>query len=161
MEVSRLIFTKETKDKMNNSLSKREKGRLRWAKLIELDNDGRLAVAKNRYEVANMVGVINKQVGYSWVSNLIRRKKITETLTGVNQYGQAEYEYHLGSGENGFNKPVVPEKTNESFNINKSGNIKIEIGYKDFSIKLELDDLNQLNLVTSNVLQTLINLRYN
>ncbi len=272
MKVSRLIFTKETKDKMNKSLNKREKGRLRSAKLKELDNDGRLAVAKNRYEVASMVGVSNKQVGYNWVSTLIKRKKITEILTGVNQYGQAEYEYHLGSGETVVDKPVVQEKTdkvkqnvnkknvdgyqkgklrfdklcklleddalnqpttrkqlaklicdknddvervylwinsliqkgfineevvgynqnkvieckysilrkpvysnnrisysappivtdsNESLNIIKSDNIKIEINYKDFSIKLEVDDLNQLNLVISNVLQALINLRYN
>ena len=43
MEISRLIFTKETKEKMNKELTRKEKGKLRYKKLEELANNGKLA----------------------------------------------------------------------------------------------------------------------
>lgn len=101
MEVSRLLFSKETKEKMKKGVNARERGKLRYQRLVELANDGRLAVAKNRNEVANMVGIISKPntTGYNWVTNMIRGGHLTETLMALGDGGKPEYEYHLTSKE--------------------------------------------------------------
>lgn len=96
MEVSRILFTKETKEKMERGLSAREIGRLRWEKLEELYNSGELQKVKNRKELAAAVGFTPQQIdkGYRWVTNLINRKHLEEVSMGVNN-GFIEYQYFL------------------------------------------------------------------
>lgn len=98
MEISRLIFTKETKDKMEQGLNKLQRGKLRWEKLKEAEDNGKLLMAKNRYEVANMAGftTTEKKKGYNWVSNMIRRGQLQEHIYSIGGNGKMEYEYKLG-----------------------------------------------------------------
>ena len=96
MEVSRTIFKKETKEAMKKDLSVRQRGRLLFARLQELDNDGTLSKAKSRADVATMVGYTEEQAkaGYSWVSNLIRRGHVSETIQEWTPSGKMIAEYH-------------------------------------------------------------------
>lgn len=96
MEISRLIFSKETKKKMEEGLTSAQKGKLRWERIKEAEEHGSLASAKNRYEVANVAGFTeeNRNRGYQWVSNLISRKYLQEIMHGVGKNGKFEYEYH-------------------------------------------------------------------
>lgn len=50
MEVSRIIFKKETQEAMEEGLSVRQRGKLLFSRLQELDNNGTLSKAKNRAE---------------------------------------------------------------------------------------------------------------
>ena len=97
MEISRLTFTKETKDKMEKGLNKRERGRLRFEKLKEAEANGKLQKAKTRMEVAQLAGFSEKQykTGYSWVMNMLTRKHLIEHISGRFPNGRAEYEYHI------------------------------------------------------------------
>ena len=97
MEVSKLIFTKETKNKMEQGLNIAQRGKLRWSKLEGLYNDGRLQNFKNRNEVAKAVGFMPEQMkrGYGWVTNMINRGHLTEVAMGLNKYGKMEYQYFL------------------------------------------------------------------
>lgn len=96
MEVSKILFTKETKEKMERGLSAREIGRLRWERLEELYNSGELQKVKNRRELIEAVGFTPQQKhrGYTWVCNLINRKHLEEISTGVDN-GKIEYQYFL------------------------------------------------------------------
>ena len=98
MEVSRLTFTDETKKRMTKGLTKREKGRLRFERLKEAAEDGRLQRAKTRAEVAHLAGFTRGQykTGYSWVMNMLTRKHLFERISGMAPNGRAEYEYTLG-----------------------------------------------------------------
>lgn len=51
MEVSRIIFRKETKEQMKKDMSVREKGKVLFARLQELEADGTLSKAKSRADV--------------------------------------------------------------------------------------------------------------
>lgn len=95
MEISRLSFTKKTQEEMKKNMSVREKGKVLFARLQELDNDGTLSKAKTRADVARLVGYTEERAkaGYSWVSNLIHRGFLSETIqewTG----GKMIAEYH-------------------------------------------------------------------
>lgn len=96
MEVSKILFTKEIKEKMERGLSAREIGRLRWGRLEELYNSGELQKVKNRKELAAAVGFGPQQMdkGYRWVTNLINRKHLEEVSMGVNN-GFVENQYFL------------------------------------------------------------------
>ena len=59
MEVSRIIFRKETKEKMERGISPQEKGRLRWEKLKEAETNGLLQKAKTRTDIGKIVGIEN------------------------------------------------------------------------------------------------------
>lgn len=96
MEVSRLIFNNKTKEFTESNLKPKEKGRLRWQKLKECNENGSLMSARNRYEVANLAYFTDRKKGYSWVANMIRRNHIKEVIYGINDRGIMEYEYHLG-----------------------------------------------------------------
>lgn len=97
MEVSRLSFSKKTQDKMNKKISGRRKGEILFNRLEEMDNDGTLSRAKNRADVATLVGYPNERAkaGYSWVSNLIARGHLTETVREWTPSGTRIAEYHL------------------------------------------------------------------
>lgn len=114
MEISRLIFTKETKEKMNKELTRRERGKLRYNKLKELADNGKLSLAKNRTEVANLVGMPNDgatKTGYKWVSGLIRNGYIKETIIGIGRNGKMEFEYSLTSKKPNYDFPGQKDKT--------------------------------------------------
>ena len=91
MEISKLTFRKETKEKMEKPLSAMEKGKLMWARLEEAEKDGRLQQAKSRADVAGIAGYTDSKRGYSWASNLVKRGALVETI-----YGPGEYTYALG-----------------------------------------------------------------
>lgn len=95
MEISRLIFTKETKEKLDKGISAQAKGKLRWEKLKEAENNGTLQQAKSRIDVGKIVGLDNDKTAYSWVSGLIHKKAIVETLDSF-ENNKAVYTYHLG-----------------------------------------------------------------
>ena len=100
MDISRLVFSNETKNKMKEELSDAQKGKLRWERVKESENKGNLALAKNRYEVANIAGFSEEERdrGYQWVSNMVYRGHLKEIMHGIGKNGKIEYEYHI-SGE--------------------------------------------------------------
>lgn len=91
MEISRLTFRKETKDKMEKPLSAMERGKLMWEKIVEAEKDGRLQQAKSRVDVAHIAGYTDDKRGYSWASNMVKRGAIVETI-----YAPGEYTYAIG-----------------------------------------------------------------
>lgn len=93
---ARVIFSKEFLDKTKGEeLTAFQKGKIYFDRLTELDNSGELKKARNRNEVIDLVGYTGKEGnGYSWVSNLVRRGHLTETLVGLED-GKKIYEYHL------------------------------------------------------------------
>lgn len=96
MEISKLSFTKKTQEDMKKDMPVREKGKVLFARLQELDNDGTLSKAKSRADVARLVGYTEERAkaGYAWVSNLIRRGHITETVQEWTPSGKMVAEYH-------------------------------------------------------------------
>ena len=96
MEVSKLSFTKKTKEQMKKDMSVREKGKVLFARLQELEEDGTLSKAKSRADVARLVGYPEERAkaGYAWVSNLIRRGHIKETILEWTPSGKMVAEYH-------------------------------------------------------------------
>lgn len=97
MEVSKLSLTKKTQDRMKKDMSVREKGKVLFARLQELDADGTLSKAKTRADVARLVGYSEERAkaGYAWVSNLIRRGHLSETLQEWTPSGKMIAEYHV------------------------------------------------------------------
>lgn len=93
MEVSRLTFTNETLAKIKKGMSAQKKGEVLYGRLMEAQGNGLLAQCKTRRDVAELVGYTyeQRQKGYSWVSNLIRRKHVSEVLIAP-----GEYQYFLG-----------------------------------------------------------------
>lgn len=156
MEVSRLTFTKETKEKMSKPLNRRDVGKLRWAKLKELDKAGMLSNAKTRTDITRMMGLgTGYGVGYSWISNLIQRGYLKETIYGKDANGQVEFEYHI-VGEPDYhnrnaaksrkarlakkNAKKIASSTTETSSIARaetdSWNSKMVIRYKDLTIEV-------------------------
>ena len=95
MEISRLFFSKETQEKLNKPISPQHKGKLRWEKLKEAESNGTLQHAKRRVDLGKIVGIEDYQSAYSWVTGLIKKGAIKETIAGFeNNY--PVYEYTLG-----------------------------------------------------------------
>ena len=96
MFASKITLTEETKNKMKKGMSIREKGKVLFARLQELDADGTLSKAQTRADVARLVGYSEERAtaGYAWVSNLIRRGHISETLRKLTPNGKMVAEYH-------------------------------------------------------------------
>lgn len=165
MEASRAIFSQETRDKIKKGLSNREKGRIRFEKLKELDETGVLAEANTRPDVATLIGYTKEQwkQGYSWVTNMIARGYLSETIVGFSPSGRGEYEYHMTGLEpdydykrSGNYKPhkvdaVKPKEelekikiwTDEAKNIVKD-NYAIIISKNGVDIKIELDSKDKV-----------------
>lgn len=109
MEASKIILTKETKEKMSKGLTKNEKGRLRDKRLHELAESGKLQFIKSRRELAEAIGFPHTQsqnAGYQWVLYNIRKGKLIENIAGYTDYGTAEYEYRLPDEKRP--EPVAP-----------------------------------------------------
>lgn len=96
MEISKSSFTKKTKEQMKKDMSVREKGKALFARLQELEEDGTLSKAKTRADVARLVGYSEERAkaGYAWVSNLIRRGHVSETIREWTPSGKMVAEYH-------------------------------------------------------------------
>lgn len=164
---ARVIFTKETKRKMEQGLSKREIGKLRFERLKAAEADGKLSRAKNRSDVLKIAGFTESQrgLGYSWVGNLVRRGHMQEIITGYGRKGRAEYEYHLISepqfvgfkrGKKATTSVEAPKPTVATQVIkidttptrpvavanNSPTTTKVTIRYNDLVIELEQVDCN-------------------
>lgn len=169
MEVSRLSFTKKTQEDMKKNMPVREKGKVLFARLQELDNDGTLSKAKTRADVARLVGYSEERAkaGYAWVSNLVRRGHLSETIQEWTPSGKMVAEYHTtGSapdygyeeaGRRKAKKKVAEEwkrwQDKEATEQTKQWvepPIKIEITRGDMTIKVELAEVEQAtNLITT------------
>lgn len=160
MEVSRLTFTKETKDKISKGLNRRQQGKLRFEKLKEAEENGLLQKAKTRIEVAQLAGFTREQykTGYSWVSNMLIRKHLIERISGIGMNGRAEYEYHLGSDPDYEMKGVIASRKKNNKEAEEvivmntripepkpqvlASAIKMEITKGNLSIKVDITDSN-------------------
>ena len=147
---ARVSFTKETREQLEKGLTRRQAGKLRFNRLKELDDEGRLSAAKNRWDMASMVGLGGVKAGYAWVSNLINRGHITETLLGTAPNGKLEYEYHIVR-EPSYNthrgaSPKVEDKVSVAKVEATADNTKMVIKYKELVI--EIDNVSEA-MVTS------------
>lgn len=165
MEISKLSFTKKTKEQMKKDMSVREKGKVLFARLQELEADGTLSKAKSRADVARLVGYPEERAkaGYSWVSNLISRGHIRETILEWTPSGKMVAEYHTtGSMPNYTYEEVgkrkakkqaiakVAEETIEREKVIANTPIKMEIAKGDMTIKVEFTEVEQVtNLITT------------
>lgn len=165
MEISRLSFTKETQEDMKKDMSARKKGKALFARLQELENDGTLSKAKTRADVARLVGYSEEraQAGYVWVSNLIRRGHLSETIQEWTSSGKMVAEYHLSSTKPDYdyeeakrrkekNKTIAKaaEEAIEQEKVISSTPIKLKIAKGDMVIKIEVAAVEQAtNLITT------------
>lgn len=172
MEASKLSFTKKTQDKMNKKMSVREKGKVLFARLQELDNDGTLSKAKSRADVARLVGYTEERAkaGYVWVSNLIRRGHVKEIIQEWTPSGRKVAEYHLAGSMPDYGYEEVNRRraqkeaiANEwekqqnheiespiSKDIKTDTHVKLEIARGDITIKVEFVEAEQAtNLITA------------
>lgn len=171
MEVSRISFTKKTQDKMKKDLGVREKGKILFERLKELDTDGTLSKAQTRADVARLVGYPEERAkaGYAWVSNLIRRGHLAETIQEWTPSGRIIAEYHLTGSQPIYgyeevdkrrakkeeiarewkkqqdNMPILEEK--------KPTSIKIEITRGDMTIKVEMEDHEQASKLITTIMR--------
>lgn len=115
MRASKVILSKETKEKMSKGLSNREKGKIREQRLQELADSGKLQFIRGRRELAEAVGFMNTHnntAGYQWVVHRIKSGQLIEHIVGYTDYGTAEYEYHLS--EEKVSNPVVDKGIEEA-----------------------------------------------
>lgn len=153
MNVSSLTFTKETKEKMEKPISHFKKGQLRWEKLKELDETGKLSSAKSRTDITSMLGLgTGYGAPYSWVSHLISDGYISETLTGFSSNQKPEYEYHIVKQRTYEAKAKAKAKTvlpqlqpkptieqplvGKVFEIPTNNEAKVVIKYKELAIEI-------------------------
>lgn len=97
MEVSKLVISEETMNKAQKKLGKTKKSELRMEKLRQLAKSGRLAMIRNRGDLAEAVGYSYQErhsLGYQWVHYKIKRGVLKETFLGY-QDGKPEYEYEM------------------------------------------------------------------
>lgn len=173
MEISRLSFTKETKEKMSKELNKFQRGKLRWAKLREAEANGKLDFAKNRYEVANLCGYTEaeRSQGHGWVTRKILNHQLQETLHGVGKDGRMEYEYHIladpdyefkGVKEQRqrekelgtrLNKPLEPVVQISRVPSNNPTVYRVEIVRGDTTIKVELANYDEVSEFVKTILK--------
>lgn len=168
MEVSKLSFTKKTQDKMKKGMTIREKGKILFARLQELEEDGTLSKAKSRADVARLVGYPEERAkaGYSWVSNLISRGHLSETIQEWTPSGRMIAEYHTTGSMPDYGYEEVKRRRDKKQNITEEKQalcfpkvieitpsetpIKMEIAKGDMTIKVELAEVEQAtNLITT------------
>lgn len=165
MEISKLSFTKKTQDQMKKDMSVREKGEILFARLQELEEDGTLSKAKSRADVARLVGYTEERAkaGYAWISNLIRRGHVSETIQEWTPSGKMVAEYHTtgSTPDYGYEEvnrrkrkkqaiAKVAEETIEREKVIANTPIKMEITKGDMTIKVELAEVEQAtNLITT------------
>lgn len=103
-----VIFSKDFLKKTKTNITHKQKGNLRTEKIAEAERSGRLSLAKNRVEVAKIVGIPENQptVANAWVHRQIKIGKLSETLVKFDENNKPEYEYHYYE-----NKIAKPDKT--------------------------------------------------
>ena len=149
MEISRLIFSKETKNKIEKDLNASQRGQLRWERVKESDKHGSLAMAKNRNEVANLAGFTkeNKDRGYQWVSNMVAREHLQEIVQGIGKNGRIEYEYHVLSDPD-YSRKKARDARLANQNKKKAENVIKQIVEKEPNViergKVLFDKLKEL-----------------
>lgn len=137
---------------MNKPLSNKQKGALRSQKLKELAESGKLAMIKNRGDLAVAVGYPYSQrntSGYQWIHYKIERGELLERITGYTDDGHAEYEYQYVEPKAKPAEPVSPvakvsepvrtvnEMLEDAF---KGSNMTITITKGDLTIRIEHAD---------------------
>lgn len=92
-----VTFSKEFKNKTKQVVGNVQKRELRLQRLAKAEEDGLLAKAKTRADVANLAGFTAKQKtsGYLWVYNQVKDGKLAEHIMNYLPNGKAEYEYHV------------------------------------------------------------------
>ena len=98
MEATTVKISEETINKMNKTLSNKEIGKLRLQKLVEASKNGKLQLAKRRWDVAQIAGYKDNQTaaGYYWVDRMIKRGVLTESLSDEKtSTGFVAYNYYL------------------------------------------------------------------
>lgn len=115
MEVSRLTFTKEFKEKTMKKMSNVEKNKVRLEMLREAEADGRMSQAHTRLELSKLAGFTDQQysMGVGWVYRNVKTKAITEVITGYDKKNRAIYEYHLA------NKSIISPRVEKPKEENK------------------------------------------
>ena len=116
---ARVIFSKEFLDKTKSKdLTPRQKGKIWFDRLTELDNSGEINKCTNRTELGRAVGIEDDTKAYRWVANLVNRKHVSETLVST-EGGKKKYEYRIAhkrytyGKRNRGNKNVVEERTEQ------------------------------------------------
>lgn len=152
---------------MENELNGLQKGKLRWQKLKEAEESGKLSMAKNRYEVANLCGFTNEERnrGYNWVAGKIRAGQLEEAIHALGDYGKMEYEYHLikepdydrrhaqalrWKDKTKEEKPIV--KISENTNSVPT-TYKVEIVRVETTIRVELHSYNEVSEFVKTILK--------
>lgn len=177
MFASKLTITKETQEQQAKSMSVRQKGRIMFARLKELEADGTLMKAKTRADVARLVGYPEERAkaGYSWVSNLIVRGHLSETIREWTPSGKMMAEYHTTDTmpDYGYeevkrrkNKKKRGQQTAKAKMLNElqkiqseapvlveSKPIKIEITRGDTTIKVEMDGYEQASKLITTIMK--------
>ena len=104
------------------------------------------------------------KTGYSWVSNLVTRGHLSETIRGFDEHNKATYEYHIidnptytirrgKTKRNNQVKVSKPERIMTSVTeVNDQRTYKLEITEGDMSIKVELPTAQDVITVITNVL---------
>ena len=101
---ARVIFSKEFLDKTKgNELTLRQKGKIWFDRLTELDNSGEINKYTNRTELGRAVGIDDDTRAYRWVANLVNRKHVSETLVAT-ENGKKKFEYHIAHKRYGYGK---------------------------------------------------------
>lgn len=165
MEISRLSFTKKTQEAMNKDMSVREKGKILFARLQELEEDGTLSKAQTRADVARLAGYPEERAkaGYAWVSNLVRRGHLTKIIREWTPSGRMIAEYHLAGSAPDYGYEEAKRRRDKKQNIAKVAEkiieqekavantpVKIEITRGDMTIKVEFAEVEQAtNLITT------------
>ena len=164
MEISRLSFTKKTQEDMKKDMPVRRKGKVLFARLKELDEDGTLSKAKTRADVARLVGYTEERAkaGHAWVGSLISRGYLSETILEWSPNGKRVAEYHMTGSvpDYGYEKvgrrkakeaiAKMAEETIEREKVVVHTPIKMEITKGDMTIKVELAEIEQVtNLITT------------
>ena len=139
--------------------------------MSELEDKGVLGKARNRKEISDMLGLgYNYGAGYSWVSNMISRGHLKETLLGFNKYNQPEYEYHIINKPN--YEPYKIAKKAKKNKVKKTKATKVDnevealttiktqaptskmvIRYRDLTIELEQADYTLLENIIKNIIK--------
>lgn len=146
MNVSKVTFSEEFKEKFNKKISPQEKGRLRWERLVELDKIGALQNITSRKDLALAVGIQNLPAGVTWVASMVKQGVLIETLTGYNNY-KAVYEYHLGkplnytNGRKSFTKTAesvaTVEQVKNTVSKNETGNLELIVTVDGVNIQIK------------------------
>ena len=137
---------------METPINHFKRGELRWKRIEEKEADGTLSKARNRMDIVEMLGSERKyNAVYTWVSNMITRGFIKETMFGLGSDGKMEYEYHTikspnfspaknaRKGRKVSSKPnkTAPEVIALPVVEEKPKKARVVIRYKELAIELE------------------------